>query len=144
MSVGLKVQLLSDFAQVPHYTRDGDAAKDIRSVESVDIAPNETVMVHTGLAFEIPEGFVMHIYGRSGLASRGLSVSNGVGVIDSNYRGEVCVLLTNNSVNSIHISLGDRIAQITIDKVIDFHSEVVDILSDTNRGDNGFGSSGNA
>ena len=131
-------------ATVPWYSRDGDAAKDVRSIEKKLIYQGQTAFVKTGLAFEIPVGYVMHVYNRSGQASKGLMLSNGVGVIDSNYRGELMIMLTNNAERPYEIEVGARIAQIAIDKVIEFDMNIVDELGVTNRGTDGFGSSGTA
>ena len=85
----------------------------------------------------------MNLFSRSGLAFKGIMVANGVGVIDSNYRGEICVLLHNTTEALFKIKAGERIAQIAINRVISFDMEVVTELDETLRGDNGFGSSGN-
>ena len=113
------------------------------SAGSVTVAPGETVLVGTGLAMELEEGFVGLIYARSGLATkRGLAPANKVGVVDADYRGEIKVALHNHSAISATVEAGERIAQLVIAPVI--HAEFLEAeeLSDTERGEGGFGSTG--
>ena len=110
---------------------------------AVVIAPAETRLIHTGIAMEIPAGLVGLVYARSGLASkRGLAPANKVGVIDSDYRGEIFVAIHNHSKNPEIIEPGERIAQLVIAPVIHAEFEVSDSLCDTARGEGGFGSTG--
>ena len=107
------------------------------------VEPGETRLVHTGLSFEIPEGCVGLIFARSGLASkRGLAPANKVGVIDSDYRGEIIIGLVNHFEESYVIEPGDRVAQLVIMPVFTPETEVVSELSGTVRGEGGFGSTG--
>lgn len=107
------------------------------------IYPHETFMVGTGIAMSIPDGYFGALYARSGLASKqGLRPANCVGVIDSDYRGEICVALHNDSNNPQTYKNGDRIAQLIIQKCPDVEFEVVDNLDDTERGTGGFGHTG--
>ena len=100
-------------------------------------------MVHTGVAMEIPEGFVGLVYARSGLATKkGLAPANKVGVIDSDYRGEIMVALHNHSNKSAEIEAGERIAQIVLTPYLTAQFEIADELSGTERGAGGFGSTG--
>ncbi len=121
------------------------AGADLRAVcnEAIAIAPGQTVLMHTGLAMEIPEGLVGLVYARSGLASkRGLVPANCVGVIDSDYRGEIMVALHNHSKEEQIIESGERIAQLVIAPYISAEFIEADSLSDTDRGQGGFGSTG--
>ena len=122
------------------YSREGDACMDMYASEDYVVYSNTTMIIPTGIAVEIPEGYEGLIRGRSGLASRGIWVHNGT--IDCNYRGDVGVIITNNSFNTLFIEEGMRIAQFTIKPVIQITLEEVDNLSNTNRGEQGYGSSG--
>ena len=132
----MKFTKLDSRASAPECGTPYAAGADLRAVsdEPITIRPNETVLVHTGLAMEIPEGLVGLVYARSGLASkRGLAPANCVGVIDSDYRGEIMVALHNHSAETQTIESGERIAQLVIE---------AGSLSDTDRGQGGFGSTG--
>jgi dUTP pyrophosphatase len=136
----------------PSHTRPGDAGVDLVSTEFVTIRPGQTVMVDVNLTVAIPEGYCGFVMSRSGLASKGVSVSQGVGLIDSNYRGPIKVLLTYHAPESMFgmvslqspyvINEGDRIAQLVIVKHETIEFETVESLDDTVRGAQGFGSSG--
>lgn len=107
------------------------------------IEPHTTVMVHTGIAMEIPEGYKGLIYARSGLAAKkGLRPANCVGVIDSDYRGEIMVALHNDTDTRKRIEHEDRIAQLIIQPVFQVEFNKVDELGETERGEGGFGSTG--
>ena len=107
------------------------------------IAPGETAFVGTGLAVEIPDGYVGLVYARSGLAcKRGLAPANKVGVIDSDYRGEIKVALFNHGKTAQTVAAGERIAQLVIAPYLRVEYEEVSGLSDTVRGEGGFGSTG--
>ena len=109
----------------------------------VTLQPNETKLIHTGIAMEIPEGLVGLIYARSGLASKkGLAPANKVGVIDSDYRGEIMVALHNHGTSAQTVADGERIAQIVFAPYYAAEFTVVDELEDTVRGAGGFGSTG--
>ena len=109
----------------------------------VTIAPNETKLIKTGLAMEIPEGYAGLIYARSGLASkRGLAPANKVGVVDADYRGEVMVALHNHSNVPQIVAHGERIAQLVVAPFLKAEYTEADALSDTVRGVGGFGSTG--
>ena len=111
--------------------------------ESAIIAPNETKFIPTGLAFEIPEGYAGFIYARSGLASKkGLAPANKVGVVDADYRGQIFVALFNHSKSAQTVSHGERIAQLVIAPFLKAEFNETDELSDTVRGEGGFGSTG--
>ena len=105
--------------------------------------PNETKLVHTGIALEIPDGLVGLIYARSGIATkRGLAPANKVGVVDSDYRGEIMVSLHNHSDSVQEIAKGERIAQMVFAPYVAVQFEETDALNDTKRGTGGFGSTG--
>ena len=109
----------------------------------ITVAPGKTVLIGTGLAMELEAGFVGLIYARSGLATRqGLAPANKVGVVDADYRGEIKVALHNHSDRAAAVLPGDRIAQLVIAPVVHAEFEEVESLSDTVRGEGGFGSTG--
>ncbi len=140
----VKFTKLHPKAIVPTKATEGAAAYDLYSIERAFIPVGETVMVRTGLAMQIPEGWKGEIYSRSGLASKGLVVSNSPGKIDSDYRGEIQVILHNNrSVDIIGVEAGDRIAQFEINPVHDIEFEESKNLEISFRGGEGFGSTGN-
>lgn len=140
----MKIKLVSPNAVVPTYGSKCAAGMDLYSSDTYSIAPGETVLVHTGISMEIPNGYFGAIYPRSGLATkRGLRLANCVGVVDSDYRGEIMVALYNDSTETQSVELRDRIAQMVIQpyerpQVFD----VVNELSDTERGSGGFGHTG--
>ena len=141
----VKFTKLDNRASAPECGTPYAAGADLRAVsdEPITIRPNETVLVHTGLAMEIPEGLVGLVYARSGLASkRGLAPANCVGVIDSDYRGEIMVALHNHSAETQTIESGERIAQLVIAPYISAEFIEAGSLSDTDRGQGGFGSTG--
>ncbi len=141
----VKIKKLSPEAVVPTYGSEFSAGADLYACEkeNVEIAPGETRLIHTGLSFEIPEGFGGFIYARSGLATkRGLAPANKVGVIDADYRGEVMVSLHNHSGATQTVSPGERVAQLVIAPFLKAEFTVADELSDTVRGEGGFGSTG--
>ena len=145
MSFSMNVKKLNENATVPTYGSAYAAGADIYACEETEItiAPNETKLIHTGIAMEIPEGLVGLIYARSGLASkRGLAPANKVGVIDSDYRGEIMVALHNHGTAPQTVAMGERIAQIVFAPYYAAQFTVVDELSDTVRGTGGFGSTG--
>ena len=142
----LKVKKLDENAKLPSYGSEYAAAADLFCLTDDDeilIAPEMTVFIHTDIAMEIPEGYVGLIYARSGLGTKqGLAPANKVGVIDSDYRGEIIVALHNHSGEDRRIYNGDRIAQIIITPYVHADFEEVAELSDTTRGAGGFGSTG--
>ncbi len=141
----VRIKKLRDEAVVPTYGSEFSAGADLYACEESDvsIAPGETVLVHTGLSFEIPEGFGGFIYARSGLATKkGLAPANKVGVIDADYRGEVMVSLHNHSGVTQTVSPGERVAQLVIAPFLKAEFVEAVELSDTVRGTGGFGSTG--
>ncbi len=141
----LRIKKLDDRAIVPTYGTQFSAGADLYALTDgeLEIKPHETKLVKTGLSMEIPVGTVGLIYARSGLASkRNLAPANKVGVIDSDYRGEIMVALHNHGETAQTISSGERIAQFVLTPYITANFEVVESLSDTIRGEGGFGSTG--
>ena len=145
MAFKMNIKKLNENAVVPTYGSEFAAGADLYACEGgeITIEAGETRLVHTGIAMEIPEGLVGLIYARSGLASkRGLAPANKVGVIDSDYRGEIMVALHNHSDKAQTISDKERIAQIVFAPYYAADFCVVDELGDTVRGEGGFGSTG--
>lgn len=141
----VNIKKLNENATIPTYGSDFSAGADLYACidGELTIKSGETVLVKTGLAIEIPVGFGGFIYARSGLASkRGLAPANKVGVVDSDYRGEVMVALHNHSSVDQVILPKERIAQLVIAPFLKADFEVVEELSDTERGQGGFGSTG--
>lgn len=141
----ISVKKLYPDALLPVYATDGAAGCDLHLYADapVTIAPGETVLLHTGLAFAIPEGYGGFVFARSGLASkRGLAPANKVGVIDSDYRGEVMIAMHNASAVLQTLENGERIAQMVFLPVSSAAFAEIDDLEDTLRGEGGFGSTG--
>lgn len=141
----VNIKKINPNAIIPTYGSLYSAGADLYACieENLVIAPHETVLIKTGLSIEIPEGYAGLIYARSGLASKkGLAPANKVGVVDSDYRGEVMVALHNHSETSAEIECGERVAQLVIAPFLKAEFNVVESLSDTVRGDGGFGSTG--
>ena len=134
---------LADKAIKPTYGTKFSAGADLYSIEERVICSGQTAVIKTGIAVQIPEGHVGLVYARSGLATkRGLAPANKVGVIDSDYRGEVMVALYNQSGVEQKIDEGERIAQMVIAPYLTCEYEEADELDDTVRGAGGFGSTG--
>jgi len=140
--IKINVKRLTDSAKIPTYAHIGDAGADLYS--SVDfLLPRDSAgAVPTGVAMEIPEGYVGYINPRSGMAIKGITVMNAPGTIDSGYRGEIKVILVNHTDKDYQIAAGDKIAQMVFHKYHEVFFEPVDELALGSRGANGFGSSG--
>ncbi len=141
----IKIKKLNENATIPTYGSLYAAGADLYACieEDTVIKSGETKLIKTGLAIELPIGYAAFIYARSGLASkRGLAPANKVGVIDCDYRGEIMVALHNHSQTEQTVSKGERVAQMVIAPYITAEFEEADELSDTARGDGGFGSTG--
>ena len=141
----ISVTKLSPNAKLPTYGTSGAAGADLYACleEPVLVRPGQSVWVSTGLAMEIPAGYAGLVYARSGMACKqGLAPANKVGVIDSDYRGPVTVVLHNHGDEERTVNNGDRIAQLVITPVITPVYVETDELTDTNRGAGGFGSTG--
>lgn len=137
---------LNENAIMPTYGSEFAAGADLYACtngETVTFGPGETKLIKTGIAMEIPEGYAGLIYARSGIANkRGLAPSNKVGVVDSDYRGEIMVSLHNHSLVEQSITDGERIAQMVIAPFLKVEYTEVDELTETVRGEGGFGSTG--
>ena len=141
----IKVKKLDERAVLPAYGSEYAAGADLYAVSdgAITFLPGETKFVHTGLAMEIPVGYAGLVYARSGLATkRGLAPANKVGVVDSDYRGEVMVALHNHSEKEQTIESGERIAQLVVTPFLKAEYTEAESLSDTARGEGGFGSTG--
>ena len=141
----VRIKKLNERAVIPTYGSAGSAGGDLYSAEENDItvASGQTAFIGTGLAVEIPQGLVGLVYARSGLAcKKGLAPANKVGVIDSDYRGERKVALYNHGKEPQTVAKGERIAQLVIAPFVFAEYEETDDLSDTARGEGGFGSTG--
>ncbi len=134
---------LSEGAQLPAYQTEHSAGLDIRTIETFTLKPLERRLAKTGLHIAIPEGCEGQIRPRSGLAlKKGISMVNTPGTIDSDYRGEIGVILINLGNEEVHIEAGERIAQLVICPIVKVNIEEVENLSETVRGSGGFGSTG--
>lgn len=136
---------LKEEAKEPSYGSEFAAGADLYACEDseITIKAGETKLIHTGLAMEIPEGYAGLIYARSGIATkRGLAPANKVGVIDSDYRGEIMVSLYNHSNEDQTIAQNERVAQLVITPFLKVEYNQTESLSDTVRGEGGFGSTG--
>ena len=136
---------LNENAIVPTYGTDCAAGADLYALpgETIFINPSETVLIHTGIAMQIPDGNAGFIFARSGIATkRGLAPANKVGVIDSDYRGEIMVALHNHSDKVQEIAGGERVAQMVIMPYVKAEFTECETLEDTSRGEGGFGSTG--
>ena len=145
MKTKVEIKKLDERAIIPTYGTEFSAGADLYALldEPITIAQGETKLIHTGLAMAIPEGLVGLIFARSGMATkRGLAPANKVGVIDSDYRGEVMVALYNQSNVPQTIENGDRVAQMVFVPYYAAEFELKDELSETLRGEGGFGSTG--
>ncbi len=141
----IAVKKLDERAVLPTYGSEYAAGADLYALldEELVIMPGETKFVHTGLAMEVPEGYAGLVYARSGLASkRGLAPANKVGVVDSDYRGELMVALHNHSSEPQKVQVGERIAQLVITPFLKAEFYESENLSETVRGVGGFGSTG--
>lgn len=145
LNADVAVKKLNPNATLPTYGSEYAAGADLYACIEQDetFQPGETKLIHTGLAMEIPAGYAGLIYARSGLASKkGLAPANKVGVVDADYRGEIMVALHNHSNVPVTIEPQERIAQLVITPYLTAHFEETTELSDTVRGEGGFGSTG--
>lgn len=142
----ISVKKLNEDAILPTYGSEFSAGADLYALPSqgeIVFAPDETKFVHTGLAMEIPVGYAGLVYARSGLASkRGLAPANKVGVVDSDYRGEIMVALHNHSGMEQKIVAGERVAQLVVTPFLKVDFALREELTETARGEGGFGSTG--
>lgn len=137
------IRIKSTTGSIPRYAHQGDAGFDLSAASTVVVPAHGHVTVGTGIAMEIPQGFVGLVFPRSGLGCKhGIALRNCVGVIDSGYRGEIRVTLTNDNDKSFGVYAGDRICQMIIVPYAQCSFVVVDELEDTERGHKGYGSTG--
>jgi len=138
----VKIKCVSPNAILPIYKTHGSSGMDLCSTEKIDIGINEIKLVSTGIAIAVPNNYEAQVRSRSGLALKGVFVLNSPGTIDSDYRGEIKVILANFGSDVFHIEKGDRIAQLVIAPVIRAELVEVNDLDSTLRGGGGFGSTG--
>ena len=140
----LPLKQLDKDIELPRYAYEGDAGLDLRSTVDATLKPFERMLVPCGISLAIPQGYAGLVLPRSGLAAKhGISIVNAPGLIDSNYRGEIKVILINlDAQHDFEIKRGDRIAQLLITKVPTVSLDVVESLQESERGTGGFGSSG--
>jgi dUTP pyrophosphatase len=139
----IRFKKLNAEAVAPTYATIGSSGMDLCATNTVDIEPNGRQMVGTGIAVEIPRDFEGQIRPRSGLAAKhGVTVLNTPGTIDSDYRGEIKVILINLGATPFRVNVGDRIAQLVIAPIVKASMQEVPDLTDTTRGQGGFGSTG--
>lgn len=135
--------VLTDGAELPRYAHDGDAGFDLCITEDVRLEPNASAVCGLGFACEIPSRCVGLVFPRSGLGAHyGVTLRNSVGVIDSGYRGEVCAPLVNLSCDTVFLPKGSRVCQMVVVPFVPCDLVKVASLTDTERGTDGFGSTG--
>jgi dUTP pyrophosphatase len=144
LTVDVLIRRLDPGLPAPSYAHPGDAGADLFAAEDVELAPGERVMVPTGVALALPDGYVAFVHPRSGLAARlGVTIVNAPGTVDAGYRGEIKVTLLNTDIRStVRLQRGDRIAQLVIQRVERAVFHEVETLPGSARGDGGFGSTG--
>ncbi len=141
LELSVRVRKLSNDAVLPTRATDGSACHDLYASESAVVYPSLVACVGTGIAVEVPTGYFLEIRPRSGKAMEGLMLANGPGTVDCDYRGEVKVLLTSLDIRR-HVAKGERIAQCRVVPIIPVQFMEVGQLSKTERGEDGFGSTG--
>jgi dUTP pyrophosphatase len=142
--VDVLIQRLDPALPTPVYAHPGDAGADLVAAEDVELAPGERVMVPTGIALALPDGYAAFVHPRSGLATRlGVTIVNAPGTVDAGYRGEIKVTLLNTDIrDTVRLRRGDRVAQLVIQRVERAVFHEVETLPGSARGDGGFGSTG--
>lgn len=139
----IKVKKLDERAILPTRGSAMAAGMDLYALDGVTVGAGETVLVHTGIALSIPEGYAGFIYARSGIATkRGLAPANKVGVIDADYRGEIMVALHNHGTSAQTVDAGERVAQMVVAPFLVPELALAETLDETERADGGFGSTG--
>lgn len=139
----IKIELVHPEAKMPLQARAGDAGMDLFSVVELTLQPGERALVATGIKLEMPEGYEAQVRPRSGLALKhGVTVLNSPGTVDAGYRGEVGVILINHGAEPFIVEKGMRVAQMVIQQVPMVELVAVTSVSDSERGEQGFGSSG--
>lgn len=143
ITMKLLVEKIDEKAIIPFKAHDGDAGMDLFSVEEITLEPMERKLIHTGIKIQLPKNTEAQIRPRSGLALKhGITVLNTPGTIDEGYRGEIGIILINFSKEEFKIEKGMKIAQMVIKPILDLEVEEVYELTETSRGQGGFGSSG--
>ncbi|MEZ0326687.1 MAG: dUTP diphosphatase [Fimbriimonas sp.] len=138
----MRISLTED-ATLPSYKTDGSAGLDLSCSETFELEPLQRKLIGTGIRIEVPQGFEAQVRPRSGLAiNHGVTMVNSPGTIDSDYRGEVKLIMINLSQQVVSFKKGDRVAQLVICPVARVELQVVDSLDETGRGEGGFGSTG--
>lgn len=141
--LSINISRVHSDAIIPSYAHHDDAGADLYAIEDALVPAHGQCLVSTGLAIELPHGFVGLVHSRSGLATKhGVAVVNSPGTIDAGYRGEIRIGLINHSDEDFHVERGMRIAQLLIQRVEHAMFTVVDSLADSDRGNAGFGSTG--
>jgi dUTP pyrophosphatase len=142
--IKIKIKTLDKSLPVPKYAHKGDAGLDLYSSINCVLNPYDRKLIPTGIKIAIPEGYAGFVQAKSGLAIKyGLALLNSPGLIDSGYRGEICIIVINlDKQNKILINKGDKICQLIIQKIENVDLEVVEDLETTDRGEGGFGSTG--
>ena len=141
----MKIRMISKSGRIPEYKTEGASGMDLKAYLSqpVTLHPMERMLVPTGLYMELPPGYEAQARARSGLAIKhGIGLVNGIGTIDSDYRGELCIPLINWGSEDFVINDGDRIAQLVIARYEKVEVELADSLEETERGEGGFGHTG--
>ena len=142
--IKIKIKTLDKSLPVPKYAHKGDAGLDLYSSINCVLNPYDRKLIPTGIKIAIPEGYAGFVQAKSGLAIKyGLALLNSPGLIDSGYRGEICIIVVNlDKQNKILINKGDKICQLIIQKIENVDLEVVEDLETTDRGEGGFGHTG--
>lgn len=144
MAITVKFRRTQTYAQIPTKATAGAACYDAYLASNhPPLNPGEIRVINLGFQVEVPEGFELQVRSRSGLATKGIMVANGVGCVDSDFRGDVGVILVNISGAIQPLMQGDRICQLKLSQAPDIKWEIVDELEETERGDGGYGSTGN-
>ena len=143
MSVQIRFKKLNANAIIPRYETVGSAGADLKAIGNSYIKPGETIVVPLGFSVAIPSGYEIQIRPRSGLAAKhGITILNSPGTIDSDFRGELGVIMSNFGAEAFYVEPGDRIAQMVLSEVPQANFVIVEELDDTERGSGGFGSTG--
>lgn len=142
MSVKVLFKRLHDAAKIPEYKTEGSAGADLYAVEEQVVAPGQVDLIRLGFSVAIPSGYEIQIRPRSGLAVKGITILNSPGTVDSDYRGELMIILANLGTDAFNIRPGDRIGQAVLSTVSTARFEETGHLDDTERGEDGFGSTG--
>ena len=138
-----QVEVLIAGGPVPSYAHPGDAGADLHAAEAVDLAPGQRALVGTGVAIALPDGFAAFVHPRSGLAhTHGITIVNAPGTVDAGYRGEIKVNLLNTGDAPHRIEIGDRVAQLVVQRVERVRFVEVERLPGSERGEGGHGSTG--